>query len=524
MVADQSEQATSAEIPSTPTSRTAAWPFDDIETDLIIRSSDGVDFHVLRKIMSIASPNIKSRLAVLPSAVGGPQILEIPTDSTTLDQLLRHCYPVDFPSFAHIEQLEPVLGLAMAYEIKLAVSVLTERLRTNLNASTWDALRVYACACRLSLYSEKHLALGMLGSRQAEDLDSPIFDNIAATDYIQLIKYNRKPNTRGRPHSSFYSNKSAADASAVSPSRQTFDDPLADVTLRSSDGVGFRLYKVMLSFSSPFFRAMFSLPQEAAHATGGPSDPPVIDVSERSPTLRDLLPLCYPPSPIDIPLTTNLDRLHDALQAGLKYDMSAAVRVLCTHLVEVCAKPEPAGVYAIARCLELDDIALEAAKLCLRQSLPELEESDQWRRVVAADFCRLQRYHVACGTSAAAVAVSLDGLAPSWYSHGTQSWMDCACRPSSVVWFHRNGAKNWVGWMSSTAQKLRHRPGAASSTTTLDTLWSFVVTESSLKCPSCLPKLPADLPKMQAFCDQMKAEIQRIIDQVRNSLEIHHEG
>ncbi|ETW75378.1 hypothetical protein HETIRDRAFT_456000 [Heterobasidion irregulare TC 32-1] len=40
-----------------------------------------------------------------------------------------------------------------------------------------------------------------------------------------------------------------------------FDEPHADVILRSSDNTDFRVYENILSLASPFFRELFSLPQ-----------------------------------------------------------------------------------------------------------------------------------------------------------------------------------------------------------------------------------------------------------------------
>lgn len=513
MVADEYEQPAAAEITPTPSSRTAAWPFDDTETDLIIRSSDGVDFHVLRKIMSIASPNIKSRLAALPSAVDGPQILDIPAHSTTLDQLLRHCYPVDFPSFDHIELLEPVLKLAIAYEFKLAINVLTERLRTNLNASIWDALRVYACACRLSLHTEKQLALKILGSKQAGELDSPIFDDIAATDYIQLIRYNRKIKI---PVQDASAPSVTAETHAITAAPAPFNDPDADVILRSSDNVDFRVYKSIMSLISPIFHDMFTLPQEPpVSSKGDQSNPPLVHLAEDHVILSDLLQLCYPPSPIDTHLTEDFDRLRCALSAGMKYDMLAAVRLISNHL-EQCARRDPGSVYAIARYMELDSLALAAAKLSLQKSLPDLEVSSQWKHIRAADFRRLQHYHTACGISAAAVTTCPKRQAPRWFSRGTQRWIyrDCHCGPPMNP-KAKSPSPGWDRCMSKTADQLKLRPGANSSITSLASLWNSAVNTESFNCDDCCNTLPTYLAEMQTFCTEMKAEVQRRLNQVR---------
>lgn len=65
-----------------------------------------------------------------------------------------------------------------------------------------------------------------------------------------------------------------------------FDDPLADVILRSCDSVDFRVRKSILSEVSGFSRDMFSLPQLPDYVSFSVSDDasmdglPVVPVSE----------------------------------------------------------------------------------------------------------------------------------------------------------------------------------------------------------------------------------------------------
>ncbi|EIN03893.1 hypothetical protein PUNSTDRAFT_29952, partial [Punctularia strigosozonata HHB-11173 SS5] len=62
----------------------------------------------------------------------------------------------------------------------------------------------------------------------------------------------------------------------------------ADVILRTSDNVDFRVYKLILSLASPFFSDMFTLPQ-AMDANVGQPVPPVINMAEDSATIDCLL-------------------------------------------------------------------------------------------------------------------------------------------------------------------------------------------------------------------------------------------
>ncbi|THH12094.1 hypothetical protein EW145_g220 [Phellinidium pouzarii] len=95
-----------------------------------------------------------------------------------------------------------------------------------------------------------------------------------------------------------------------------FDDvslPAEGATLKSSDGVQFKVYKNILALASPFFRDMFSLPQPESNnqrskspdsavelSTSEPSLP-VIDVTENKSTLDILLRMLYPLAPPSFP-------------------------------------------------------------------------------------------------------------------------------------------------------------------------------------------------------------------------------
>lgn len=54
-----------------------------------------------------------------------------------------------------------------------------------------------------------------------------------------------------------------------------FDDLSADVVLRSSDGIDFRVHRIVLSLASPFFKEMFTLPQPTSEP-----EVPIIPMSE----------------------------------------------------------------------------------------------------------------------------------------------------------------------------------------------------------------------------------------------------
>ncbi len=90
----------------------------------------------------------------------------------------------------------------------------------------------------------------------------------------------------------------------------------ADVILKSSDLVDFRLHKPILATASPFFSDMFSLPQPPDSKVV--VDLPVVYVSEDAEILNSLVTFLYP-VPSELPDSD--DKILTLLGACQKYDM-----------------------------------------------------------------------------------------------------------------------------------------------------------------------------------------------------------
>ncbi|KAF8262692.1 hypothetical protein EI94DRAFT_1743016, partial [Lactarius quietus] len=129
--------------------------------------------------------------------------------------------------------------------------------------------------------------------------------------------------------------KTHYEAHIVSPTTplslpKGMDVSLADVIVRSSDHVDFRVHKSILACSSPVFNDMFSLPQ--------PSDDEAVDglqiveLTEDSELVRALITALYP---IPSELPTSHDRILALLSAAQKYDMGP---VQSSIRAEVCRK------------------------------------------------------------------------------------------------------------------------------------------------------------------------------------------
>jgi BTB/POZ domain len=78
----------------------------------------------------------------------------------------------------------------------------------------------------------------------------------------------------------------------TTPPPPTFDVPDANIIIRSSDFVDFRVHKSVLTLTSPFFNDLLSLPQPSDSETL--DGLPVIQLSEDSELLNTLVSLLYP--------------------------------------------------------------------------------------------------------------------------------------------------------------------------------------------------------------------------------------
>jgi len=171
-----------------------------------------------------------------------------------------------------------------------------------------------------------------------------------------------------------------------------FDDPKADLIIRSSDNTHFYVHKSLLSIVSPVFEGMLTLP-------GGTSqevydDRLCLPVSDDSHHLLCLLSWCDPrckrPSP-------SLDDLTMTLEVASKYGMSSIVAHAQSDLSALdSVESEPLKVFAIAIRFRLDKVAQKAAQVILRVPLARCHNSPQLKHISAFAVQNLHNYHYKC--------------------------------------------------------------------------------------------------------------------------------
>ena len=185
------------------------------------------------------------------------------------------------------------------------------------------------------------------------------------------------------------------EASAEAP----FDDPQADLILQSSDGVHFRVFKLILSFASPVIVDMLSIPSPLSQKPH--DEDQVAHLTEHSTALDVVLRHIYP---VRLPNGDTLLYANILAEFARKYKVESLDRFITGYLTDSVER-DPVGVYAIAVSYGHNDIGAIAARSCLNLPFSGLE-SPYLRCITAEHLSELHRYHVACGKAASAVAAS----------------------------------------------------------------------------------------------------------------------
>lgn len=255
-----------------------------------------------------------------------------------------------------------------------------------------------------------------------------------------------------------------------------FDHAKADIILRSSDGVDFRVFKLFLSLASPFFETMFALPQPAVETNDNTKDGlPVIPMQEDSKTLDTFLRFCYPSTLAEDPSLENLKDSKAILGAARKYSLDLIERKVCQALANPkVLEVEPLRCFAIARNARLQHETITAARYTLRQPLipawfAEIE------LITASDLLALLTYHKKCSIAVAPLLLNFDWVTSHYGILNRNHWLvtedsggryntGCRCARSTEAKFKlwkMAPLSWWATYMEETFELLRDAPSGA---------------------------------------------------------------
>ncbi|KZP24478.1 hypothetical protein FIBSPDRAFT_857168 [Athelia psychrophila] len=286
-----------------------------------------------------------------------------------------------------------------------------------------------------------------------------------------------------------------------------FDDPKADVILRSSDNVDFRCHKLLLSMASTFFEGMFSLPQpNGADGDEKKDGLHVVPMEERAPTLEAILKLCHPSS-IRNPPILELDAIRSIFGAARKYGMEDAEHLVRSALISArFLDDEPLRVFGIACALRLAAEARIAAAATLELDVEGLDYFPELEYISGADLFHLQKYHKNCRRVAHDIASDF-----KWLVGGEYIWFTCgiAHRDIDSVGLpgHDRPTSNW--WVNDYVvpcrEALEKKP--VGKTVKTDELMARAI-RSGRHCQMCSPENFVDL---KAFGKVFGQEIDKAV-------------
>ncbi|KAJ6552586.1 hypothetical protein DFH09DRAFT_1167076 [Mycena vulgaris] len=167
-------------------------PFDSPEADVILRSSDGADFHVYKAILALVSPVFHTMFSLpQPASEAAVPVIPVHEDSALLDRALRYFYPGTQPTATTLDELRVVLDVLVSkYDIECIVPTAKQHLERYL---VDQPLAVYAVAVT---HQWKDLATTAaketlkLPLRVPANEVPPGLKDIPAATYHNLLRYH----------------------------------------------------------------------------------------------------------------------------------------------------------------------------------------------------------------------------------------------------------------------------------------------------------------------------------------------
>ena len=174
-----------------------------------------------------------------------------------------------------------------------------------------------------------------------------------------------------------------------------FDDPEADIILRSCDHCEFRVLKVYIVKVSPVLRDLIQSQSALnSHDTGTTATLPSIQLPDNGATLSSLLTFVLPMLPLP---PSTIEQTMTLLSAGQKYQMGSVlshIRTVLSSQDPPFVRPETAfQVYSLAQTYGLREEALQAAHSTLTFSFT-LEDLEGELSTIPGVYIReLWKYH-----------------------------------------------------------------------------------------------------------------------------------
>ncbi|PFH50253.1 hypothetical protein AMATHDRAFT_4159 [Amanita thiersii Skay4041] len=398
----------------------AATPFNSsTKADIILRSSDSVDFYALGPLLSIVSPVFDDMFSLNQAAnqqetkKDGLPVVSLAEHSTILRFILLLIYPhVDEPNLFGSGLSRGVFINVCLAARKYCMDVIEGKLKKMLLTSPLikeDPLRVFSIALHIGSDWDSVAMTAAQNSLsiQLKNLQfSPELGWITGGDLYQFLQWH----CRRSPYWC-----SQDDISPIDRTRQSsilkqvaiqkiikfkpenaaapFDASAnADMILRSSDMVDFFVFEGYLRVTSSVFNKMIPLEPVDGNLKDGMK---VVSVTENSHTLRQLLLILY--QSINAPDIASGTIYFEIGEAAKKYDLQFVQLKLRLSLhSSLLMANDPLRAFAIAMKFGWMDDARSTAVNTLTTPFRDLEYCSELEKITGADFFRLLEHRCKC--------------------------------------------------------------------------------------------------------------------------------
>ncbi|KZT69316.1 hypothetical protein DAEQUDRAFT_726905 [Daedalea quercina L-15889] len=162
-----------------------------------------------------------------------------------------------------------------------------------------------------------------------------------------------------------------SDAADIRDAPAPFNNPRADIILRTCDGVDYWVRSSILAEASSVYEDMFDIAKAApAEQYLRKAGIPVVSITETSEITSLLLRFCYP---VSAPIFTTFAQVRGVLAAVDKYLMESLTEAVKKHLTDFALQgAHPLLVYITAYSYGYEDVALAAA----RQAVVQKDEQE----------------------------------------------------------------------------------------------------------------------------------------------------
>lgn len=171
--------------------------FDAPDADLVLNSSDGIQFRVFKRILSEGSAFFQT-MFTLPSGDSQsnsdvePPIVSVAEDSQTISNLLHFLYPNPNPNLTTLKQINDLLAAAIKYDMPGVLHAVRHVFQSHSSVHL-DPFAAYTIAVRHQLTEE----IQIMASRtfSVSLLDMPLTDNhrfITGFEFFQLLRLHRR--------------------------------------------------------------------------------------------------------------------------------------------------------------------------------------------------------------------------------------------------------------------------------------------------------------------------------------------